>query len=168
MLGRREAGFSLAEVVIAIATVMVLAGVVAPRLDSFYRETALEYETEVLLTTLRRAQSISRTTTEVSREYGVRSNRAQWGLVTLNGSYYTLRAEKMATSAEKHQLLPLVRVSKHKSNGETQIMFGENGGLRETSPLTIDIYCTGDTSGRQIIIDQAGRIRIERGALWRE
>lgn len=166
MVGRREAGFAIVEVVIAITVFMVLAGVAAPRLYSFYRETALEYETELLLTTLRRAQSISRNAAHATMEYGVRTNRAQWGTVRLRNNYYILTAGKSASwTVESHYLLPLVRANKHNISGETTIMFNENGGLQETSPMTIDIYCTGDMSGRQIVIDQAGRIRLERGKL---
>lgn len=166
MLARREAGFALVEVVIAIAVFMVLAGVAVPRLYTFYRETALEYETELLLTTLRRAQSISRTTGDINRSYGVRTSSSQCGVVRLSNTRYTLTAGKSATwNEELHYLLPLVRANKHGSKGETTIMFNENGGLKETSPMTIDVYCTYDASGRQIVIDQAGRIRLERGAL---
>lgn len=166
MLARRERGFAVLEVIVAIAIFMVLAGIAVPRLYSFYRETALEYETEVLLTTLRRAQSISRTVGDVPVAYGLRSNMLQLGMVRLNDTSYTLVAGKTTRfNIEQHELLPLVRVRKHNTTGEVMIMFNDNGGLKDTSPMTIDIYCTGDASGRQIVIDQAGRIRLERGSL---
>lgn len=164
---KTDHGFMLVEIIIAVIVLLIMSTAILPKVVTFYRQAAIEYETEQLLTTLRRAQSISRTTAEDAGTFGVRSNRLQEGLVRLNGTSYTLNTGKSSTwSGIKHYLLPFIRANKHGSpNGETTVMFNENGGLKNTSPLTIDIYANGFSGGRQIIIDQAGRIRLERGTI---
>lgn len=164
---KNDRGFMLLEIIIVAVVLLLISATALPKVVVFYRQAAIEYETEQLLTTLRRAQSISRTTAEDAGTFGVRTNRLQEGLVRLNGTNYILNTGKSSTwSGIKHYLLPFIRANKHGSpSGETTVMFNENGGLKNTSPLTIDIYATGFSGGRQIIIDQAGRIRLERGTI---
>lgn len=160
-------GVALLEIVIMAAVLASLAAVVMPCAMSFYREAALEYETQHLLADIRRAQSLSRLTVESGWGYGSDTPYKQLVEIDIRADAYTLSAQSFKGSEFlTHRYLPLVRVKRKNKTAVGKISFTQNGGLtnKGTQMMTVIIYCEGqEEKKRQIMISKAGRIRLERG-----
>lgn len=166
--GRQGAqGFALLEIVIMAAVLSCLAAVVLPCAMSFYREAALEYETQHLLADIRRAQSLSRLVVESGWGYGSDTPYKQLVEIDIQPDAYTLSAQSIKGSEFlTHRYLPLVHVRRKDKSAAGKISFTKNGGLtnKGTQMMTLIIYCEGkEEKKRQIMISKAGRIRLERG-----
>jgi prepilin-type N-terminal cleavage/methylation domain-containing protein len=161
-----QCGFSLLEVLVAVALLLVLFTAAVPSMLSFYRQYAVEYETEHLLADIRKAQSISRTAAPDAREYGARSQEEGASLRIDRNSYLAQVGYDADAVRIRHHYLPLVHVvKKGQVSGEWFISFTDNGGLKSgDSMMTLQIFCEGQMAeARQIMISRGGRIRIERG-----
>ena len=168
----RQAGFVLIEVVLMVILIACLCGTAIPAAMQFYREMAIEYEAEHLLSDIRRTQALSRMLVERTYGYGGTDNRQQEVEIELGSTGYTM----LVTSGSGgdrviHTYLPLVKVSRQ-SNGEGAatglIAFKSNGELKNvgTGMMTLLVVCEGwPQEGRKIMISRAGRVRIERVSL---
>ena len=164
-----QAGFSLVEVLVAVALVAVISAAAVPSLLSFYRQYAVEYESDHLLADVRRAQSITRTAAPAAQEYGAHSKDGQGASILIERDSYLLQVGYNDDAIRiRHYYLPLVRVLKDgKLLDYDFIFFEDNGRLRTVkSTMTLQVFCEGHLSeGRQIKVSRGGRIRIERGDL---
>lgn len=161
-------GFALIEIVVVAAIFACLATVVMPRATNFYREAALEYETQHLLADIRRAQSLSRLLVESGWGYGSDTSYKQLVEIDIKPDAYTLSAQSIKGSEFlTHYYLPLVHVRRKDNSVGGKLSFDKNGGLtnKGTQMMTLVIYCEGqEEKKRRIMISKAGRIRLERGA----
>ncbi|SFT52443.1 Tfp pilus assembly protein FimT [Selenomonas sp. GACV-9] len=164
-----EQGFALLETVVAVAAAACLAAAIAPGILKFYRETALEYESECLLADLRRTQSLSRMVAEQGWMYGQEEPNEQKAQIHVEGTYYAFRVKSQAGIVENvHHYLPLIHVKrkdKSESSGSGIIAFRQNGSLEDigTDMMTLVMYCDGwEDEGRKIMISRAGRMRMKR------
>lgn len=157
---KNEKGFSLLEVVIACMVLMIVASAVIPSAWKFYRQAAVEYEAEHLLSDLRRAQSISRLTMEVAGASGMKQPRALL-MIGLTESQMFVGNKQI----ESHRYWPQVHVQKKDTDSSMQrISFQNNGAVYGTDVMTLCIFYTGYANeGQQIIVSKSGRIRIKRG-----
>ncbi|TYZ27626.1 hypothetical protein FZ041_10885 [Selenomonas caprae] len=167
--GQGNAGFVLGELAVVLAIVACLAAVAAPSLLKFYRETALEYESECLLADLRRTQSLSRMVADKAWLYGQQEPMEQKASIRVEETYYVFRVKSHAgETARVHHYLPFVHVRRNDQpagSGNRTISFLQNGGLDDIGRqmMTLVLYCEGwENEGRKIMISRAGRIRIKR------
>lgn len=165
-------GFSLLEVLLACLVLSIAASAAVPAAMKFYRQAAVEYEAEHLLSEIRRAQSINRLTAERAYQYGAKS--------PMNGSVY-LRVQPTKSQiwigrnaefgkSKLHQLLPLVRIaneskSDNDSNkGNLWKLTFDDDSVQSHSLMTLLIYAEGHKEdGRKLVISR-GRVRMERRA----
>ena len=162
-------GFALLEIVSMAAVIACLTAVVIPCAVSFYREAALEYETQHLLADIRRAQSLSRLAVESGWGYGSATPYKQLVEINIGSDAYTFRVQSMNGSVFlTHSYLPLIHVRRKDMTAGGKLSFDKNGGLtnKGTQMMTLDIYYEGqEEKKRQIIISKAGRVRLKR-ELW--
>lgn len=165
--GQGALGFALLEWVILAAVIACMAAVVLPCAVSFYREAALEYETQHLLADIRRAQSYSRMVVESAWGYGSDTSYKQLVQINIRPDEYTFSIESgNGSEFLTHHYLPLVHVRRKDLSMGGKISFDKNGGLtnKGTQMMTLVIYCEGqEEKKRRIMISKAGRIRLERG-----
>ena len=83
-----QQGFSLIEIVLAVALLVVISSAVVPSLLRFYRQAAVEYETEHLLADIRKAQSMSRTSAPALRMDIVGSDDRQGASLLIDRESY--------------------------------------------------------------------------------
>ena len=162
-----QAGFSLLEILLAVVLLVVISAVAVPSLLSFYRQYAVEYETEYLLADIRRAQSISRTAAPAAKKYGAHSQDGQGASILVDRDSYLFEISYGDDAVHsRHHYLPLVHVIQNGQLSQDDfIVFDDNGSPRNVgSMMTLQIFCEGHLAERrQIMISRGGRIRIERG-----
>ena len=167
--GRKMGGFVLWELAVVLAIVACLAAVAVPSLLKFYREMALEYESECLLADLRRTQSLSRMVADKAWGYGQQEPIEQKASIRVEETYYVFRVKSYEGETKRvHHYLPFVHVRRKDEpagSGNRTISFLQNGGLDDIGRqmMTLVLYCDGwEKEGRKIMISRAGRIRIKR------
>ena len=130
--GQGNAGFVLGELAVVLAIVACLAAVAAPSLLKFYRETALEYESECLLADLRRTQSLSRMVADKAWLYGQQEPVEQKASIRVEETYYVFLQNGGLDDIGRQMM--------------TLVLYCEGW----------------ENEGRKIMISRAGRIRIKR------
>jgi Tfp pilus assembly protein FimT len=73
LVRERQAGFMLGEVLLVLALLMIIGAHAVPKAAKFFRQTAVEYEAEKLLSTIRYCQNLSRTTADNAWGYGAKN-----------------------------------------------------------------------------------------------
>ncbi|SDG45247.1 Tfp pilus assembly protein FimT [Selenomonas sp. WCT3] len=166
---KQQAGFVLMEVLMLMAIMALLGLVAIPSAMQFYREAAIEYETEHLLSDLRRTQSLNRLIEGANHGFYVRDGVVKKAVMEIRSEDYcvTVSSSQEETSMS-HHYLPLVRVSRQWNGTNVDsgpITFKDNGELKNVGlgMMTLLICCEGwPQEGRKIMISKAGRIRVER------
>ena len=165
----RQAGIALVEVLLLAAVIACLSMLAIPSIMRFYREAAIEYETEHLLADLRRTQSLNRLIEGANHGFYNRDGVVKQAVIEVRKNEYcvTVTSSHEETNMS-HRYLPLVKVSKE-WNGTSidsgPIAFKANGELKNVGlgMMTLIITCEGwEQEGRKIMISRAGRIRMER------
>ena len=164
-----QRGFSLIEIVLAVALLVVISSAAVPLLLRFYQQAAVEYETEHLLADIRKAQSMSRTSAPALGMDHSGSDDRQGASLLIDRESYLVRVGNGQTDIKtRHYYLPSVRVAKEgQTSADGFIFFKDNGGLRDSgSMMTLVVFCEGHMGeGRRIMISRAGGIRIDRRSL---
>lgn len=154
-------GFVLLEIIIGLMIVSVAAMAVLPRLARLYGEAAAEYTAQCILSDIRFAQSVSRTSVHRSAIYGVTSEPIK---IVLSVDSYIVRAGAVQNVAQQ-KYLPLTHVTRVESGTEYKsgrIAFANNGQL-DSSPVTLHIYNdVGSTGGWYLMISSGARVRLSR------
>ncbi|WP_026765932.1 hypothetical protein [Selenomonas ruminantium] len=172
LVRERQAGFMLGEVLLVLALLMIIGAHAVPQAAKFFRQTAVEYEAEKLLSTIRYCQNLSRTTADNAWGYGAKNPNKR-------DIYLQLSAEGNQIFAGEgdiivsHNYLPQVNVVKvYQENGKNHyddlvnLAFNANGQPKSLGKnmMTILIYYQGyPAEGQKIMISKGGRIRMERG-----
>lgn len=163
---KSEKGFSLIEVIIVCMVLAIVASAVIPSAWKFYRQAAVEYESEHLLSDLRRAQSMSRLTAERAWEYGAKNSQKQWASLQICERYsYLMIGLSGGWNGKLHYYLPAIRISRSNSQAAATetISFDANGKPVNNSMMTFAVYCKGyPKEARYISISRGGRIRMKR------
>lgn len=161
-------GFVLLEIIIACLVLGIVASAVIPLAGKFYREAAVEYEAEHLLSEIRRAQSINRLMSDDALGYGVANSNISHDVVlrlrpTLSAIWIGNHAEIWQGTA--HHLLPLVRIANESSSSATQIwkITFNDKSTQSRQLMTLSVYAEGYRKGARRIIISRGRVRMERG-----
>ena len=155
-------GFSLIEILLAVAMLVVISSAAVPSLLRFYRQSAVEYETEHLLADIRKTQAMSRMTATVD---GSDSDDRQGASLLIDRERYLVRiGNGQMDSKTRHYYWPWVRVVKAgQTSGGGFIFFKSDGSLKGGSMMTLEIFCEGHMNeGRRIMVSRGGRIRIDR------
>lgn len=165
----REQGSLLIEVIIACAAIMVLAATALPNGLALYREAALEYEVQCLLSDIRYVREVSRTTErwprsmEQSTVYQLPLDR-QAQMRFRQGGYTMLAGMKVCSS---HDFLPGIALKGRFVTGRGDgppLTFGNDGLL--TTPCTMLLYVEDHPQFvRKIILSAGGRCRVERSPI---
>ena len=168
---RRISGFILAELMLVIMILGILSAMAAPSVLRFYRQAALEYETEHLLADLRRIRSMSRQCNEPAYGYGQNSVWIQKVFINLNADSYDIWAKGGTLKYSKrfsHKLMPMIKMSWPNAGGDSEFSFRWNSGLTSKGMMgTIVLMVRGHPEEqRWIRINRSGRLRIERGGKW--
>ncbi len=156
----RERGFAGLEWLLLISAVIVTFTMAVPAIGTFYREAALEYESEHLLADIRRLQSLSRLTTDTSTLSPERRSSAP--VLRLQGDSYTLLRGSEIIS--RHRCLPSVLIMKknYGTKATVDLAFHYFGNPNMAN-MTIEVFRNGERSKcRKIILATGGRIRLER------
>ena len=166
---KQQAGLALIEVLILMAIIAILGLVAVPQAMQFYREAAIEYETEHLLVDLRRTQSLNRLIEGANHGLYVRDGVVKKAVIEVRKEDYCVTVTSSeAETTMSHRYLPLVRVSRQWNGTNVDsgpIAFKDNGELKNVGlgMMTLLICCEGwPQEGRKIMISKAGRIRMER------
>lgn len=169
VVGERQRGAILLELMLFILLVMLFALQALPAMFKFYRQLAVEYEAEHLLSDIRYCQNLSRLIAEPAWGYGAKDIRQKYGVLRLFAGGNELTAGGSYTIGG-HRYLPGVLVKKMDVNNipcddEMQIGFAAAGKPTFTEGLiTVLIYFDGyQQEGRRIMVSKGGRIRMERG-----
>lgn len=168
----KQAGFMLWEVLLLLALLLLLMTQAVPQAYKFYRQAAVEYEAEQLLSTIRYCQDMSRVTEESAWGYGARESRRHYVFIKLFPDYNQIAGSGRDIIAS-HYYLPGVRVEKiHQEQGRTvfdspvDLIFRANGQPKAGNMMTILIYYQGHPQdGQRIMVSKGGRIRMERGGV---
>jgi len=173
MLNRdTQTGGMLLEIFLALALVVIISMHAVPQAAKFYRQAAVEYEAEQLLSTIRYCQNMSRTTAGSAWGYSAQSpiKRSVYLQLAAEGNQIFAGDRDIIAC---HNYLPGVNVVKvYKEKGVTyydtpvKLAFSANGRPKAAgSMMTIFIYYQGyPEEGQKIMISKGGRIRMERGA----
>lgn len=162
----REQGSLLLEVIIACAVLMVLAMAALPNGLALYREAALEYEAQCLLSDIRYMREVSRTTESWPRHMEKKAvyqlpPRRQAQMRFRHGGYTMLAGSAVQ---RRHDFLPGIVLTGRFATGKTDgtaLTFGDDGLL--ATPCTMLLYMEGHPqAARKIILSAGGRCRIER------
>ena len=166
---KQQAGFALAEVLIFAAGMALLGLVAVPSAMQFYREAAIEYEAEHLLSDLRQTQSLNRLIEGANHGFYVRDGVVKKAVIEIRSEEYCVTvSSSKAETCMFHHYLPLVRVSRQWNGTNVDsgpITFKDNGELKNVGlgMMTLLICCEGwPQEGRKIMISKAGRSRMER------
>jgi prepilin-type N-terminal cleavage/methylation domain-containing protein len=153
-------GFTLLEVLIALAILTILGGIVFLQFQPIFAQTRLGTATRQVTTDLQyvRAKAISQnrrfrvTFRPASNDYIVEKNE--------NGSWepHVLHSHTgTATSVAPLDLPQSVRIAALNSDGD--IIFLPRGSVDTGMTITLGTIYTEDT--RQVVVNLAGRVRIE-------
>ena len=165
-----QSGALLLDVLLALALLMILSIHAVPQAAKFYRQAAVEYEAEQLLSSIRYCQNMSRITAESAWGYGAREPAVRHIYLQLFTNGNQTLAGKGDIIAQ-HYYLPGVKVAKvYQEQGKNyyddsiRLYFNANGRPGLTGMMTLCIYCQGyPAEGKKIMISEGGRIRMERG-----
>ena len=165
-----QSGALLLEVLLALALLMILGMHAVPQAAKFYRQAAVEYEAEQLLSSIRYCQDMGRNTGESAWGYGAQEPTVRHIYLQLFTNGNQLLAGKGDIIAQ-HRYLPGVKVAKvYQEQGKKyyddsiRLYFNANGRPGLTGMMTLCIYCQGyPDEARKIMISEGGRIRMERG-----
>lgn len=154
-------GFTLIEVLVAIAILAVIAAVAIPNFRRFSEEQTLKNVTANLIAALRTAQN--NTQTGVKCPDGV-STPQSWSVLLSTNSYYLQEScLNLTTSTSSTNSLPAVtyppNVSMSSPTGSCSVTFTTTGVSSSSSCLSVTLN-DGATSPpkRQIVIDKGGAI----------
>ena len=157
-----EEGFSSIEILIVVGAAFLIAASAATAGKKFLMEAVVEHETACLVSDLRWVQEHCRTAVYQSRKIpNAYPASADDYTVRIRGREYEVRGRGFkAFKGWKHvcpQSVLLVAPAR-----EGGIGFDVNGAAQKM--LTIQVLCTmgKDSAKRYIIIDAAGRIRVDR------
>lgn len=172
LMRERQAGFMLGEVLLILALLTIIGAHAVPQAARFFRQMAVEYEAEKLLSSIRYCQNLSRTTADNAWGYGAKNPNKR-------DVYLQLSAEGNQIFAGdgdiifSHNYLPGVNVVKVcQEQGKTyydamgDLAFNANGQPKSLGKnmMTILIYYQGyPAEGQKIMVSKGGRIRMERG-----
>lgn len=165
-----QSGAMLLEVLLALALLMILSTHAIPQAAKFYRQAAVEYEAEQLLSSIRYCQNMSRITAESAWGYGAKDPMKRNIYLQLLANGNQLLGGK-GDIIVQHHYLPCVKVAKvYQEQGKNyyddsiRLYFNANGRPGITGMMTLCIYYQGyPAEGKKIMISEGGRIRMERG-----
>lgn len=139
-------GFTLLEVLLAIATLAILVGVSAPVLQNFQGRSDLDAAVMTQVATLRRAEELSR---------GI-SNDSQWGVkmatgtaTLFKGSSFSTRDSSFDESAEISEYVSI--------SGANEFVFSRLGATTTAIGTTTMLFLTTGDS-RSITVNKKGSI----------
>ncbi len=177
---RSEQGFSLVEIAIVFAILSVFIALVPPNAARLYRSAIVEYETQRFVSEVRYVQRLSRTTEEEGDrglptgkagvpELRVLEGENQYVLASIGGAS-PMRYLKTYTL---HRGAQLRLVSDHDRQGRPiSVRFTSDGLVDQDTwgrfavsypGYTFHIFMEGHPDeGSRVIIDNVGRIRVER------
>ncbi len=153
-------------VIIACAVLAVFAMVALPNGLAIYREAAVEYEVQCLLSDIRYMREVSRTTERWPKSMERRDAyqlplRRQAQMRFRRGGYTMLAGSAVHSS---HDFLPGIVITGRfatSSRDGIALTFGDDGLL--ATPCTMLIYMEGHPqSARKLILSAGGRCRVER------
>ena len=155
--GRKSGGFVLWELAVVLAIVACLAAVAVPSLLKFYREMALEYESECLLADLRRTQSLSRMVADKAWGYGQQETIEQKASIRVEETYYVFRV-KSYEGETKRVLVDKADVSVEGTPGgwrdvDTVRVSGWRGGTNDAAFTVANIMVA--TNDADVLVVQA-------------
>lgn len=164
-------GFVLLEIIIACLVLGIVASVVLPMAGKFYREAAVEYEAEHLLSEIRRAQSINRLTAEDAVRYGATSNIRSLVVLTVKPTQSRIWIGRNGElwRDDVHYLLPMVRIANESqtnsanNKGNVWKLTFNDESTQSRQLMTLSVYAEGYRKGARRIIISRGRVRMERG-----
>ena len=168
----KQAGTMLLEVILLIALLMILAARAVPEACKFYRQAAVEYEAEQLLSSIRYCQNMSRMTEESAWGYGAKESRRHYVFIKLFPDYNQIAGSGRDIIGSHHYLPGVKAVKIHQEQGQTifdapvELFFRANGQPKTGDMMTILIYYQGyPQDGQRIMVSKGGRIRMERGGV---
>lgn len=137
-------GFSLLEVLLAVAIIIIITGIFTPIYGYFYNRNNLDLATQQTVQSLRRAQILARNSEQDS----------DWGIY-LNNNFKTLfkgstYLSREATYDESEELPAGTMV-----NIATEVVFSKTTGIPKTLPL---ITLINNNENKTITIDKQGAI----------
>ncbi|WP_270400287.1 type II secretion system protein [Mitsuokella multacida] len=162
----REQGSLLVEVIVACAVLAILAMAALPRGLLLYREAALEYEVQCLLSDIRYMREISRTTEqwpESMKQNGKqRPPQRRQARMQFRRTGYTMLAG--GVTHKRHDFLPGMELTGGFATGAIDgpiLTFGDDGLLKTPCTMVLS-WADSPKSLRKIILSAGGRCRVER------
>lgn len=162
----KEQGSLLLEVIVACAVLAVLSMAALPRALAIYREAALEYEMQCLLSDIRYVREVSRTTQVWPKSMKGKAEQQlpSWrqAQMRFRRTGYTMLAGSARQGS--HDFLPGIELKGRFVTGDLDgpaLAFGDEGILM--TPCTMVLFWTeAPQSLRRIILSAGGRVRVER------
>lgn len=150
---RQQSGFSLIELLIAVAVFVLAAGLILPGFNFFQRQSALDAATQEIISTLRLAQNQS-LASENANSFGVWFEADKF-ILFKGPTFYP-----EATDNVSHPLSPSLRLSEISLNGNNFVVFDKlNGSAANYGSLKIE-QADDSAKNKTIFIDAAGIISL--------
>lgn len=145
MVRRAQHGFTLVELMVVLAIMVILAGVGIPSFKELIAKQRLRGASAELYAALTRTRSEA---VKLNRDVTLSPATGGW----TNG--WTIANPKAGTNAfETHAALVNVTVT----SAAASVVFGSNGRVKATTPPTFALAATGTTEVRCIGLDLSGR-----------
>ena len=160
----REQGSLLVEVIVACAVLAILAMAALPRGLLLYREAALEYEVQCLLSDIRYMREISRTNNgleSMKQKPKQQLPQRRQARMQFRRTGYTMLAGGGPANAIFCRASSSRRLRDGGSMDGPALAFGDDGIFK--TPCTMVLFWTDSPQSlRKIILSAGGRARVER------
>lgn len=160
-----EKGFVYSETLIAITIFSIAFSACAMVGISFFANALAEFEATKLISELRFLQEHNRNSYVIKEgEFlGIEPKNSTILKMDISGGYYSIKAMSNGSVLKKYYPDKSVSFSKTQSF-DGGIIFKPSGDVRTFGTVTVKANVAGKTAIRFVIIDRAGRIRMDRNA----
>ncbi|MGQ9685303.1 MAG: GspH/FimT family pseudopilin [Thiobacillaceae bacterium] len=170
MTQRRQSGVTLIELLVTISIAAILMAIAVPGFQDFFRRNRLDSATSDLMATLNyaRSEAIRRgVPVSVCRSSNGESCSGGWqeGWIVFTNPDNDDTVDAGEEILRVHQALPNGITLNANTNFTTRITYRSDGRITNTVGGTF-FFCpaSGTTDARQIVVNGAGRARIEHAA----
>ncbi len=159
-----EGGFSYLEVLVCVWILLLMMAVAVPAGKKIFMEAAVDYEIANLMGDMRWVQERGRTTIYQGKEHFPKSSpkNSNRYFITMwaDGSGYQV----LGAGRKGWTHTPLPGIAAVPSRSKENLRFEANGTTNTMTTIFVRYRRGEERSGRYIVLDKAGRMRVDRRA----